>query len=86
MRGADLYRNIEPGNPDVLVVFETVVWYMCTMLVHRVVLPMTPIREFRKELQYLYERRSAVEALIRSLEEYARYQPRHEKHRPRKTA
>lgn len=34
-----------------------------------------PVREdaIRKELQYLYDRRSAVETLIRSLEYYDRF-------------
>ena len=32
-----------------------------------------PVRGFRKELDYLYARRSAIDALIESLEQYDRY-------------
>ena len=42
-------------------------------------------RALRKELQYLYARRVAVEALIRSLEEYQRTQKHQSPHRPRRT-
>ena len=33
-------------------------------------------RNYRKELDYLYARRTAVDALIQSLEEYDRYRAR----------
>jgi hypothetical protein len=33
-------------------------------------------QDIRKELQYLYDRRTAVEALIRSLEYYGQFQER----------
>ena len=36
----------------------------------------TPVREFRKELEYLYARRTAVDSLIQSLEEYNRFRER----------
>ncbi len=32
-------------------------------------------RTFRKELEYLYARRTAVDTLIHSLEEYNRFRP-----------
>jgi hypothetical protein len=32
-----------------------------------------PARTYRKELEYLYARRSAIDTLIQSLEEYDRY-------------
>ena len=33
----------------------------------------TPVPEYRKELEYLYARRSAIDALIESLEDYDRF-------------
>jgi hypothetical protein len=47
---------------------------------------MTSNRGFHKELKYLYERRVAVEALIRSLEEYQRFHPKREVHPQRRTS
>ena len=47
--------------------------------------PPLPPRVYRKELEYLYARRAAVEELIRTLEEYHLYQPfaaRRRKRRP----
>jgi len=32
-----------------------------------------PVAEYRKELEYLYARRSAIDALIESLEDYDRF-------------
>ena len=32
-----------------------------------------PVPEYRKELEYLYARRSAIDALIESLEDYDRF-------------
>jgi hypothetical protein len=32
-----------------------------------------PVPEYRKELEYLYARRSAIDSLIESLEEYDRF-------------
>jgi hypothetical protein len=37
----------------------------------------------RKELEYLYSRRSALDALIRSLEQYARFRQRSNQRRTR---
>ncbi len=46
---------------------------MFTMpLAKKAVLPFVPIRKFKKELEILYARRSAVEAVIQSLEDYNR--------------
>ena len=46
-----------------------------------------PPRLYRKELEYLYARKSAVDTLIESLEEYDRFRAiRTESSRPRKTA
>jgi hypothetical protein len=36
----------------------------------------SPEQDIRKELQYLYDRRTAVESLIRSLEYYGQFQER----------
>ena len=41
---------------------------------------------FKKELELLYARRSTVDALIRSLEKYARSRERDERESARKTA
>jgi hypothetical protein len=46
-----------------------------------------PPRTYRKELEYLYARRSAIDTLIQSLEEYDRFRAiRGENNRQRKTA
>lgn len=44
----------------------------------------TASRGFHKELKYLYERRVAVESLIRSLEEYQRFHAKREVNPPRR--
>jgi hypothetical protein len=50
------------------------------------VLPASSIRTYRKELEYLYARRSSVDALIESLEQYDRCRgTRVEDKRQRKT-
>jgi hypothetical protein len=43
-------------------------------------------RSYRKELEYLYARRSAVDLLIRSLEQYDRFRARNADPPRRKTA
>lgn len=43
-------------------------------------------RDFRKELEYLYARRSAVDSLIQSLEQYDRFQVRQLEAPERRTA
>ncbi len=46
---------------------------MCTMpLVKKAVLPLVLPRNVKKELEILYARRSAVDAVIESLEDYHR--------------
>jgi hypothetical protein len=35
--------------------------------------PPAPVPAYRKELEYLYARRSAIDSLIESLEEYERF-------------
>jgi len=50
---------------------------------------MVPMREFHKELAYLYARRMSVDELINSLREYQKYHPKREgkeSQLPRKTA
>ena len=60
---------------------------MCTMLQGKDQNPKNSAQEYRKELEYLYARRVAVETLIRSLEAYQRFQPKRESHHsPRKSA
>ncbi len=47
---------------------------MCTMSPEKKVpVVLTPARHYRRELEQLYARRSAIETLIRSLEAYDRY-------------
>ena len=49
--------------------------------------PPPPARTYRKELEYLYARRSAIDTLIQSLEEYDRFRAiRTENSRQRKSA
>ena len=45
-----------------------------------------PLRGFRRELEQLYARRSAIETLIESLERYERSQMKTEDQRKRKSA
>jgi hypothetical protein len=45
-----------------------------------------PSRDYRRELKYLYARKSAVDAVIESLEAYDRYRAASPKNRRRKTA
>ena len=45
----------------------------------------SPARTYRKELEYLYARRTAIDTLIQSLEEYDRFRSIRETP-PRKTA
>ncbi len=56
------------------------------MVLKKVLMSLPVTREFRKELKYLYDRRAAIDSLIRSLEEYDRYQPRPQLVRRRRTA
>ena len=50
--------------------------------------PMTSIDDpnYRKKLEYLYARRSALDTLIRTLEQYDRYQAKNPDPIERKTA
>ena len=45
-----------------------------------------PDRTYRKELEYLYARRSAIDTLIESLEEYNRFRSARAAPQDRKTA
>ncbi len=47
---------------------------------------LVPHRSLKRELDYLYARRSAVDALIQSLVDYDRCQVQRFRHRRRKTA
>lgn len=49
---------------------------MCTMFAKKVTSTSVPDRAYRKELDYLYARKSAVDALIQSLEDYGRFHPK----------
>jgi hypothetical protein len=48
--------------------------------------PTSPARINRKELEYLYARRSAIDSLIQSLEEYDRFRARQMEEPKRKSA
>jgi hypothetical protein len=43
-------------------------------------------RTFRKHLEYLYARRSAIDALIESLQSYEQFRPKQAEPRRRKSA
>jgi hypothetical protein len=49
-------------------------------------LPTSPTRSNRKELDYLYARRSAIDSLIQSLEEYDRFRAPQFEEQKRKSA
>jgi hypothetical protein len=58
----------------ILIVFAWIIWYTCTMpLGKKAYIPLVPTRRLKKELEYLYARRSAVDLLIESLERYDRF-------------
>ena len=44
------------------------------MFARKVLVPTSRLRKFDRELRYLYARRSALEILIRSLNDYQQYQ------------
>jgi len=46
---------------------------MCTMFANNEVTAPSPLPAYRKELEYLYARRLAIDTLIESLEEYDRF-------------
>ena len=47
---------------------------MCTMLPAReIAVNLETVRDYQRELEYLYARKLAIDTLIASLEEYARY-------------
>ena len=48
--------------------------------------PTSPARVNRKELEYLYARRTAIDSLIQSLEEYDRFRAQRMEEPRRKTA
>jgi hypothetical protein len=56
------------------------------MLAKKGLSPTSPSRMNRKELDYLYARRSAIDSLIQSLEEYNRFRARQLEEPKRKSA
>jgi hypothetical protein len=56
------------------------------MFAKKLLVTLTPPRGFQKELKYLYQRRSAVDTLIRSLEDYDRFREKALQGRKPKTA
>ena len=56
------------------------------MLLKKVLTSTSRARPPRKELQYLYARRTAIDTLIQSLEEYNRFRARQAVQTSRKTA
>lgn len=47
--------------------------YICTMSAKNEIPAPAPASVYRKELEYLYARRSAINSLIESLEDYDRF-------------
>jgi hypothetical protein len=56
------------------------------MFVKKPLPSISPGRVYRKELEYLHARRSAIDILIQSLEEYDRFRAKRMEYRKRKTA
>jgi hypothetical protein len=56
------------------------------MLAKKGTVPTSPARLNRKELEYLYARRTAIDSLIHSLEEYDRFRSRRLELTKRKSA
>ena len=56
------------------------------MFVKKASMSTSPSREHRKQLQYLYARRTAIDTLIQSLEEYDRFRALRIAGRKRKSA
>ena len=50
------------------------------------VIMLSPVLSYRKELEHLYARRSALSALIQSLEDYDRFRAKRFEYRNEKTA
>ena len=46
---------------------------MCTMVANKELLVSTAVPAYRAELEYLYARRLAIDTLIESLQDYARF-------------
>jgi|HubBroStandDraft_4_1064222.scaffolds.fasta_scaffold548902_1 hypothetical protein len=68
------------------IVLDWAVWYICTMFAKKPTSPSPPPdRGYRKELEYLHARKSAVESLIQSLEDYDRFRATRADNRKRKT-
>ena len=60
-----------------MLVLKCKLWYKRTMAwLDKTLLSRVKSLEFRRELQYLYSRRDAIDALIQSLQAYERYQPK----------
>ena len=54
------------------IVNNQVFWYNSTMFAKKEIPMSASARAYRQELEYLYARRSAIDSLIESLEEYDR--------------
>jgi hypothetical protein len=61
-------------------------WYICTMFVKKAMTSSSPGGMRRKQLDYLYARRTAIDSLIRTLEEYDRFREVRAPDRKRKSA
>ena len=59
---------------------------MCTMLVKKKSPASVSAQVYRQELDYLYARRSSIDSLIESLEEYDRFREAPSEDRERQTA
>ena len=60
---------------------------MCTMpSAKKNAVMIDTVRDYQRELEYLYARRSAIDSLIQSLEEYDRFRARQMEEPKRKSA
>ena len=84
MGGAGINPTLVANFGDLRIVNSYTLWYCYTMHGKKLVLQLAPMREFRRELAYLYAKRSSVDELIRSLREYERYQSKREGQYPRR--
>ena len=79
--------NSNRQHPGFTIELTEAFWYTCTMLGKKAS-PMTSIDDpnDRKKLEYLYARRFTLDTLIRTLEQYDRFQAKRPEPGERQTA
>ena len=60
-------------SPALPIAIYRMLWYICTMSAKKELPASAPVPAYRKELEYLYARRSAIDTLIESLQDYDRF-------------